>query len=51
MATDGPERNQPGGDGDGNLVGYAVVRYTAYVIIVLALLYFTARYVMPLFYR
>lgn len=39
------------GQGDGNLVGFAAVRYTAYVIIVLAILYFTARFVMPLFYR
>ncbi len=42
MTSDGREQDRRG-DGDGSLVGYAAVRYTAYVIIVLALLYFTAR--------
>ncbi len=39
------------GGGDGNVVGAQAIRYAAYVIIVIAVLYFTARYVMPLFYR
>lgn len=41
----------PSGQNDGNVVGFAAVRYTAYVVIVLAILYFAARFVMPLFYR
>lgn len=45
------QEGTPAGEGDGNLVGFAAVRYTAYVVIVLAVLYFAARYVMPLFYR
>lgn len=49
--ADAERDRDPGAGGDGSIVGYAAVRYTAYVIIVLALLYFTARYVMPLFYR
>lgn len=32
-------------------VGYAAIRYTAWVVIVIAILYFAARYIMPLFYR
>lgn len=40
-----------GSPSEGNVVGFAAIRYTAYVVIVIAVLYFTARFVMPLFYR
>lgn len=36
---------------DGQAVGSQAIRYAAYVIIVIAVLYFLARFVMPLFYR
>jgi len=38
-----PEREPgPAGDGGGHLVGAAAIRYAGYVIIVIAVLYFTA---------
>lgn len=33
----------------GNVVGYAAIKYAAIVIIVLAILYFLAAFVIPLF--
>ncbi len=36
---------------DETSVGYAAIRYTAWVVIVLAVLWFAARYIIPLFYR
>lgn len=45
------EPGRDGGDGGGEVVGSAAIRYTAYVVITLAVLYFIARFVMPLFWR
>ncbi len=44
---------EPGRDegGAGEVVGASAIRYTAYVVITLAVLYFLARFVMPLFWR
>lgn len=43
---------EPGREGGGGeVVGSAAIRYTAYVVITIAVLYFVARFVMPLFWR
>lgn len=50
MAEDQRE-DAPGDVPGGNSVGTAAIRYGATVIITIAILYFAARFVMPLFYR
>jgi hypothetical protein len=46
-----PEQHvhEPGTSGDGGLTGYAAIKYTAIVIIVLAILAFLAWYIIPMF--
>ena len=41
--------HEPGTPSDGGLTGYAAIKYTAIVIIVLAILAFLAWYIIPLF--
>lgn len=39
----------PAEPSDGGLTGYAAIKYTAIVIIVLAILFFIARFLLPIF--
>ncbi len=45
------ERRDLNADEGGSMVGYAAIKYAAIVIIVLAILYFLAVYVVPLLSR